>query len=157
MNGGRLLLQARQLPLEIVDEHVGHVVREPTPDDHAQGGEVGPMLRERVRRNLPAALTHCVRDIENRVVLDLVLQRESEDRQLVSSRQELEGAHLGDLRREARGDVAGVRLDAAVALEAESEEVVVLRDDLRAGSREVQREGRHVVAEVVDPEDQVLR
>jgi hypothetical protein len=57
VNGSRLLLQARQLSLEVVDEHVGHVVREPTPDDHAQGGEVGAVLRKSVRRELPAALT----------------------------------------------------------------------------------------------------
>ena len=58
----------------------------------AQGGEVGAVLRERVRRKLPASLTHRVRYIEHRVVLDLVLQREGEDRQLVASRQELERA-----------------------------------------------------------------
>jgi hypothetical protein len=47
-------------------------------------------------------------------------------------------------------------LHAPVSLEAEAQEVVVLGDHLRAGTREVEREGRHVVAEVVDPEDEVI-
>ena len=84
------------------------------------------------------------------------LQREGEHGQLVAARQELERPELRDLGREARRHLARVALDSPVAVEAEAEEVVVLRDDLGAGPREVQREGRHVVAEVVDPEDQVL-
>jgi hypothetical protein len=52
---GRLALEARQLPQQVVDEHVRHVVRSPTDDD-AKGGEVGAVVRERVRGDLPAAL-----------------------------------------------------------------------------------------------------
>ena len=44
-----------------------------------------------------------------------------------------------------------------VAVEPEPQEVVVLRHHLRTRPREVERERGHVVAEVVDPEDQVLR
>jgi hypothetical protein len=54
--GRRLPLQSRKLPFEVCDEHVGHVVGEPPSDDHAKGGEVGPILGERVRGHLPAAL-----------------------------------------------------------------------------------------------------
>jgi hypothetical protein len=80
VDGCRLLPQARQLALQVVDEHVGHVVGEAAPDDDAKCGEVGAVLGERVRRELPPALTHGVRDVEHRVVLDLVLQREREHR-----------------------------------------------------------------------------
>ena len=54
-------------------------------------------------------------------------------------------------------DVPALLLDAPVALETEPEEVVVLRHDLRAGAREVQRERGHVSTEVVHPEDEVFR
>ena len=43
-----------------------------------------------------------------------------------------------------------------VSLPAEAQEVVVLPDDLVAGPGEVQRERRHVAAEVVDVEDELL-
>src|SRR5437899_578523 len=43
-----LLLEMRQLTHEVVDQHVGHVVREPLLDDHTQRGEIGAVGRERV-------------------------------------------------------------------------------------------------------------
>jgi hypothetical protein len=72
------------------------------------------------------------------------------------SRDQLEGAERFDLGRELGGHLAGVALHRPIALEPEPEEVVVLGDDLGAGSGEVERERRQVVAQVVDPEDQVL-
>ena len=57
-----------------------------------------------------------------------------------------------------RGEVVGgtseVDHDAAVAGLAETDQLVVLGDDLTSASREVQREGRLVGAEVVDVEDE---
>src|SRR5215211_2699178 len=152
-----LALEARQLALQVREQHVAQVVREAAPHDHAEGGEVLAVLRERVRRHLPAPLAERVRDVEDREVVDPVPHGEGEDRELVPARQQLEGPELLDLPRQPRGDVAGVSLDVPVALEAEPQEVVVLRDHLGARPREVERERRHVVAEVVDPEDQVLR
>src|SRR5262249_46419600 len=58
--------------------------------------------------------------------------------------------------RQARRDLARVALHAPVAVEAEPQQVEVLGDHLRARPREVEGERRHVVTEVVDPEDQVL-
>ena len=66
-----------------------------------QRGEVLAVLREGVRRDLPAALAQRVRDVEDREVLDLVLHLEREDRQLVSARDQLERADLLDLARRA--------------------------------------------------------
>ena len=70
----RLLLEPRQLPLEVGDEQVGHVVGEAAPDDDAQRGEVRAVLRERVGGHLPAALAQRVRDVEDGEVVDLVLR-----------------------------------------------------------------------------------
>src|SRR5262245_8438567 len=95
--GGRLALQAWEVAQNVLDEHVGHVVRAPSTDDEGERGEVGAFLGERVGRNLPASLAQCVRDVEDRVVVDLGLQREREDRQLVAVREEFEGPQLRDL------------------------------------------------------------
>ena len=89
MHRCRLLLEPRQLPLEIVHEQVRQVVAETSPHDDTQRGEVGPVLGKRVRGNLPAALAHGVRDVEHGEVLDAVGEREREDRELVASGQKL--------------------------------------------------------------------
>ena len=44
---------------------------------------------------------------------------------------------------------------AALPVAAEAQEIVVLADDLAARAGEVEREGRHVAAQVVDVEDEV--
>ena len=67
-----LLLEARQLPYQILDEQPGKVVAEAAPDDDSQSREILAVLRERVGRHLPAALAQRVRDVEHGEVLDLV-------------------------------------------------------------------------------------
>ena len=67
------------------------------------------------------------------------------------------GPRSRDLRRQPARVVAACLLHAPVAVEAETQQRVVLRDDLRPRAREVQRERRHVAAEVVDVEDEILR
>ena len=47
-------------------------------------------------------------------------------------------------------------MNLAVAFSAQPYEIVILRDHLPARPREVQGEGRHVAAQIVDPEDQLL-
>src|SRR5205807_2514139 len=70
--------------------------------------------------------------------------------------EKLEWAELVDLLSEPHCHLAGVTLDRRVATESQAKEVVVLRDYLCPWPRKVEREGRHVVAEVVDPEDQFV-
>ena len=80
VQGRGLPLQARELPLDVGDEQIGQVVTEAPFDHHTQRRKVGALLREGVGRHEPAALPEGVRDVEDRVVLDVVDQREVEDR-----------------------------------------------------------------------------
>src|SRR5262245_20061055 len=82
VNRLRLALEARQLALQVLDEQVGQVVREPAADDDAERRKVGPVLRKRIGRQLPAPLAHRVRDVEHRVVVDVVFELEREHGQL---------------------------------------------------------------------------
>src|SRR5215218_2970064 len=72
VNRRRLLLEARQLTLQVAHEQVGQVVGEAAPDDDPEGGEILPVLREAVRGHLPATLAHGVRDVEDGEVVHLV-------------------------------------------------------------------------------------
>src|SRR5262249_62258745 len=87
------------LPPEIAKEEIRHIVAEALPDDDPQRRQVGPVLRERVRGDLPAALPQGVGDVEDGEVVDPVREREREHRELVPLRKQLEGAEGGDLRR----------------------------------------------------------
>src|SRR3954451_20287959 len=132
--GGRLLLQTWQLPLDVVDEHVRDVVRESALHDDAKRCQVLPIGGKRVGRNEPATLAQRARDVEDAEVVDLFSNLEGEHRQLVPLRQQLEWPDLFDLTCKPHRDVTRIRLHLAIAGEAEPQEVVVLRDDLRAGS-----------------------
>ncbi len=48
-------------------------------------------------------------------------------------------------------------LDALVSVATEAQEHVVLSDDLGTRPREVESEGRHVTAQILDVEDEILR
>src|SRR5215217_5347601 len=157
VRGRRLLLEALQQSFQVVQEHVGDVPTVAVPDHHPQRHEVLPVLGERVRWHLPAALAYPARDVEGREVVYLVADLEREDGELRAVGYELEGAELRDGCSAVGGNVPAFLLDAPVALETEPQEVVVLGNDLRARAREVQREGGHIPAEVVHPEDEVLR
>src|SRR5262249_31979345 len=75
----------------------------------------------------------------------------------VAVAEQLERAQLDDLRREVLPDVVGGLMDLPVALEAQAQEVVVAGDDLPGRPGKVDLEDRHVAAQVVDVEDQVVR
>jgi hypothetical protein len=55
------------------------------------------------------------------------------------------------------GSVVTVVLDLPVAFETQSEKIVVLADYLTGRTRKVQREGRHIAAQVVDVKNQLFR
>src|SRR3954454_12857175 len=131
--GGRLLLQTRQLPLQVVDEHVRDVVGKALLHDDAKRREILPIGRKGVSRNEPATLAHRARDVEDAEVVDLVSNLEGEHGELVSPRQQLKRPELFDLAGESYRNSARVCLPLAITTEAEPQEVVVLRDHLRTG------------------------
>src|SRR5215208_2491347 len=152
----RLLLEALQQPLQVVQEHVGGVPAVTVPDYHPQREKVLPVLGKRVSGHLPAALAHPPRDVVGRVPFHLVPELESEDGQLRAVGYQLEGSELRDSGSAVGRYVPALLLHAPVALEAQPEEFVVLRHDLRARAREVQRECGHISSQVVYPEDEVF-
>src|SRR5262249_19467128 len=126
-----LTRESGQLALEVGNEHVGHVVAEAPLHYHPERSQVGAVLRERVRRHQPSPFAKRVRDVEDSEVVDLRSDGKSEHREFVSACEQLERAEVPDLARKTRGDVAGVGLHPPETVEAEPQEVVVLRDDLR--------------------------
>jgi hypothetical protein len=101
-------------------------------------------------------LTQLLGHVEHGVVPPVPVEGEREHRKLTAVGDQSERADLGDRVGGVARHVARRLLHAAVAVEAEAQEVVVLGRDLVAGPREVQRERRQVTPEVVDPEHQVV-
>lgn len=153
---GGLSAQPGQRLFEVVDQQVGQIVAEAVANNDPQHGQVFSVGREGVGRYQPAALAQCRGDIEHRVAVLAVGQGECEHRQLTPVGQQPEGPEPSDAVCQAGRDSAGVLLNPAIALGAQAQEVVVLGDDLGARTGKVQREGRHLAAEVVDAEHQVL-
>ena len=129
VDGLGLLLQARELALGVLDQKVSHVVAEAPLDDDSAARRGPPGSGEGVGGQEPAALPQRIRDVEHRVVFDLGLQREGEDRQLVTLVTSSNGPS-SSIRADRLVATSRVALHLAIAVEPEPEEVVVLRDDL---------------------------
>ena len=130
-------LEPRQDATQVGEQQVGEVVAEPATDDDAQRREVGALLRERVRRHLPAALAQRVGDVEDGVALTSSLSVNANTGSSSPRVSSAERPDRLDLVREPHRDLARVALHLGVAVEPETQEVVVLRDHLGAGAREV--------------------
>src|SRR6266480_5296631 len=143
------------MPPQIGKQQIGHLAAEPLLDDDAQDGEVFAVPGKGIGRHKPAAIAQPFREIED-VEVRLLFQDKGEDRELVAATDEPERPHFGNLGREMQGNVLASLLNARIAGPAEAEEVVVLGDDLVAGTREIQGEGGHLAAEVVHVKDEII-
>src|SRR4051812_2058737 len=141
---------------QVCQEQLGHVGAEAVADDDPQHREVLPLGRHRVGRDQPAALAQLPGQVEDAVLGDLRLQREGDDGQVRAVGDDMELGHAGQRSGDVQGDVLAGLLDHPVALAAQPQELEVLQHDLGARAGEVQREGGHVAAQVVDVEHQVL-
>jgi hypothetical protein len=128
----------------------------PRLTDDPERRQIGPVLRKRVGRYEPPPLAQA---FETSKTLKLSISDRSVKANTGSASPRVSSSNgpsssISPARRVATARC--VALHPAEAVEAEAQEVVVLSHDLRAGPREVERERGHVVAEVVDPEDQFL-
>lgn len=132
----------------------------PQADQDALHRDVGGCPGQGVGRHLPALGCQPVGQVEQgvagvRAVTDPPGDRR-DSRVRVAVTQELERAQLDDLGDEVLADLVGRIVDAPVSLITQAEEVVVLNDDLPGRAGEVDLEHRHVAAQVVDVEHQIV-
>jgi len=154
-----ILAEVFDTALQVVYQQLGHVVAEAVADEHTLYGHVLAVYRERIGGYLPSAHTHPVRkveDIEAEVssFLEHPCGARNTGRTVVK---DVEDTHLFNLSGNEHAVFLTGLVDAFVSLAAVAQEVVVLCDDLSAGPREVEGEGRHLSAEIVDVENQVFR
>src|ERR1035437_2600993 len=124
------------------------------PGGHPQSRPtIGGCSGEGVGRHLPPSFPEPVGHVEQGVAGILALAYPPRDGGDPGSRvavtQELEGTQLDDLGREVLTYLIGRVVDPLVSLKTESQEVVVLSDDLPSRTREVDLEYRRVAAQVV--------
>jgi putative transposase len=126
----------------------------------ACGHLLGGCSGEGVGGHLPSSCAQPVGQVEQRVARVLAFADPPGDRRdargWVAVAQELEWAELDDLGGEVLADRIGRVVDALVTLKAEADEIVVLGHDLAGRAGEVDLEDRHIAAQVVDMEDQVV-
>lgn len=145
--------------LDVDDERVTSVLREVLADYNAQHLEVVRMRGHCVRRNDPATRTQFVCQGELVEMPVLVRDQPKSDQRQALAR--LLGHDDKPQKRQRFREVVGgareVAHDGLVPLLPETDELVVLTDDLAGPLGEVEREGRLVCAEVVDVEHKLLR
>src|ERR1022692_3783513 len=145
---------------EVIKEQGGHVLTHAQANQNALHGYVGSCSGEGVGRHLPSPGSQPVGQVEKGVAGVCSFADSPGDRRDASVRvavtEELERAKLDDLGGEVLTDRIGRVVDAPVALMAETEEVVVLGDDLPGWAGEVDLEDGHVAAQVVHMEHQVV-
>src|SRR5262249_55912633 len=138
----------------------GHVVADAQADQDALDRDVRGRSGQGVSRHLPASAAQPVGQVEQGIAGVLAFADPPGDGRYAGVRvavaQQLEGAQLDDLGRQVLADVVGRLVDAAVTIPSEPQEVVVAGDDLSGRPGEVDLEHRHVAAQVVHVEDQVV-
>nr|POF24088.1 37s ribosomal protein s9, mitochondrial [Quercus suber] len=143
--------------LEVRDEGVAARAGEVLAHDHAHHLEVLRVGRHGVGGHDPPALAELVRDgklVE--LVLVVGVQAEGDERQAIPARLGHEQeAHLLHGRAEIVRRARQIQHDATVAFLAETDELVVLADDLTSATGEVERERGLIRAQVVDIEDEL--
>ena len=150
------LLELVDGQLKVGDEGVAARAGEILADDDAHELHVFGMRGHGVGGDDPAALTELMGDgelVEGMFVFRV--QTECDEGQTGATGLGHEDeAHLLHGRGEVIGGAGQVQHDAAVALLAEADELVVLADDLAGATGEVEGEGGLISAEVVDVEDE---
>jgi hypothetical protein len=149
------LHQLRKRKFQIAHQTITPTPREILSHNHPHHLQTLAVRRHSIRRHDPSALTQLVRDGELvEVVFALWVQAESYERQAFAAglrhEDEAHGLHGGG---EVVRRAGEVEHDAAVAGFAETDQLVVLGDDLAGAAGEVEGEGGLVGAEVVDVED----
>src|SRR5210317_285092 len=154
----RIALEVVDAALEILDQQVCQITAEAVPDQDAHDDQVLPLRRHAVGGDLPAAAANPVGQVEQvEARIGAFLEGPAHRRDTAAAVVDnLEDAELLDFVGEILGRVVAGLVDLAVSFNTQAQEIVILGNDLSAGAGEVQGEGRHVAAQVVDPEDQVV-
>ena len=133
-HGDRVLREVGHGVPEIIEQQGGHVLAYAQSDQNALYGYVGSSSGEGVGGYLPASRAQPVGYVEQSVAGVLAFADPPGDRRDAGSgvavAEEFEWAELDDLHGEVLADRIRRVVDALVTLKAETEEVVVLGDDL---------------------------
>ena len=103
---------------------------------------------------MPAAIAEPVRQVVERPVR-LLSKGPGQDGEIAPGRQHFKWAEFGDLAGKFDGHLLASLVDGAISGLAQPDEVVILGDDLARRPREVDGQGGHGAAQVIDVEDQI--
>src|ERR1700720_593032 len=154
-----MFFEQRQRAANVFQQKIAEVAAHAVADQDSLDHQILAVLRHRVSRDLPATPAEPIGKIVKRepVVLALFEHPANRGKPATPVVDDAEWTHLVEFGRDVLGSVVTGVLDSPVAFETESQKIVVLADDLTSWARKVQRESRHIAAEVVDVENQIFR
>ena len=140
---------------DVAQQHVGHIARHSLTNDHAHDDQRINVLRHRVGGNHPAALLQfSLQIVQSPFGVLCIFGFHVPDEQRVHHVVAVidERFHLADLLVCIAGDLHAVGLHLFVAFETQTDELIVLSEDLCRRAREVQADLRDVGSQVVHAE-----
>src|SRR5208282_470357 len=155
----RMLFQKRDGTVDVLQQQVTQVTAYAVADQDALDYQVLPVRRHRIGRNLPSSRAEPVGEIVKVEAVVFPISEHPADcgKSSMAIVNDAEWPHVADLSRQILGRVVTAVLNFPVAFKTQPEKIVVLADDLTGRTREVQRKGRHIAAQIVDMEDQIFR
>src|SRR5579862_478349 len=154
-----MLFEERQRSANVFQQKIAEVAAHAVTNKNALDHEILAVRGHRVGRHLPSARAEPIGKIvkSEAVVLDLFEHPANCGKSAAAVVDDAERAHFAELGRDVLGGVITGVLDSAVAFETEPQKIVILANDLTGRTRKVQREGRHIAAEIVDVENELFR
>jgi len=146
-----------EVAADVADQHAGEVVGESVADNYALDGYVFAVGGHAVGGHLPAAVAKAVGQVVEGPTGGGVFEGPGDDGEIDAGGKHLEGPERRYFSGKLDGNLLTGLVDGAVAGFPETDEVVVLGDDLAGGAGEVDGQGGHGAAEVVDVEDEFGR
>src|SRR5262249_9806323 len=128
---------------QIFREQTGEIAAQSKACEHALNYQILAIGGHRVRRNLPAAHPHAGRNVIKRKVRTRFASESpaAAGEATAAIVDQLERPHLANLLAKPLADLRAAFGDFPVAVFAEADKVVILRDDLAAGAGEIQGNG----------------
>src|SRR6266404_5025285 len=154
-----VLLEVLNRLLQIFQQQTCKISAYTIAGNHTLHDQIASVRRHGIRGHLPTLYPETVRKIiESKPMIVPLLQRPRASRNSAAPViNKLEHSNFFYFIRQPCGNVGTILCNFRVSLPSKPDQVIVLRYDLPSGPREVQRKCRHISAEVLHAENQLLR
>ncbi len=134
-----------EMASDIIEQQISHITAEALFHHDPQGRQIFTILRKGVGRNQPATVPQALGEVKNRKIRDL-LEGESKNGNIASVTEKLKPSHLLKLTGQVPCNILTGFVNTCISCSAQAQEIVILRHNLIAWTREIDGKGGHFAA-----------